>query len=552
MYQKTLNRAHYIYEELLSFGSSWAATITAPPNMTSNDPNTGVSKYIYTHPSFKDARSPSSPLPALYADLSRQRKSNPAGYRASIEWWRDILLDVTFTGLQFDHDPPPPPPSSTTEVVESASTSTSLVDRTVFKLDEGTKARWTVSGVGRPLGLGTVIADLEKDHTVVPLALYLKSSTRISGPASLAGSGLRQYLPTPSGVASALLVTPARWAASQLFSLVTGGSHDQDAEYSQDEHLFCAKRGDWVCFPLVHRLATTFIATFYATHAAVSPLACLMSPNEFSTHLAAVCLQNFNFTPGPKDVELVLTYLSRDHLPRLVTRDSTTIKFSSSQTAPVEPITDEDRSVILVKQTLHKLSLQITSLETQIAHRNTQIRHALRTTTLKPQAASYLRSRKALETVLAQRLAVQETLSQVVRRIERAKTDVEVIKAYKTSEEVLRSVLRKDELRVGSVERTMEGLAEVLAEGREVEDAMKVGREGVDEDEVMKELRALEGEKREVEEREKKRLEKEHDELQARFNRLRVAQSPLSTPPSEETGTEPSKQAEPSQTAIAE
>ncbi|TKY87841.1 hypothetical protein EX895_003422 [Sporisorium graminicola] len=299
-----------------------------------------------------------------------------------------------------------------------------------------------------------------------------------------------------------------------------------------------------------------------------------MSPGEFQTQFSAVCVEHFHFSPSARDADLVLTYLSRDHSPRLAVRQSGIIKLSGSEAEPVDPITDEDRSVIAVKETLRKLDLQITSLEARIAHRNTQIREALRSPSNKVQAASYLRSRKALEEVLAKRTGIRDTLSGVVAKIEQAKTDVDVMRAYKASSDVLRSVLRSDELQVDNVDKVMDGLAEVVAEQREVDEAMRVGAGGavveeVDEDEIMDELRVLEAEKRQEEERENQRDEqakkediereaqklresKEHEELQARFDRLRVAQSPLSTP-SNETGTESGKQNEAADhTAIAE
>ncbi|CBQ72618.1 conserved hypothetical protein [Sporisorium reilianum SRZ2] len=535
--------------------------------MTASTPPTGVAKYIATHPSFQDTRSPSSPLPALYADLSRQRKSNPAGYRASVEWWKDVLLDVTFAGLQFERDPPSS--ASTADATEASSNVDEVVDRTVFRLDEGTKARWTVAGVGRPLGLGTVVAELESERTLVPLAVYLKATTRVAGPAA-GGGGLRQYVPTPRGVAAALLVAPARWAASQLVSLVAGSSGD---DYSEDEQAFRVKRGDWVCFPLVQRLATTFLSAFYATHAAASPLACLMSPTEFHTHFTAVCRDHFHFTPSLRDTELILTFLARDHSPPLLIRDAALIKLSPSPSHPVGAITDEDRAVLTVKSTLRTLSLQITALEAQIAQRTAHIRTALPTS--KPQAASHLRSRMALQTVLAKRVAVHENLSAVVRKIEQAKTDVEVMRAFRASEAVLRVLLGGEELRVENVERVMDGLAEVLGVQREVEEVMKGGVEGVDEDEVLAELRVLERDAREEEKEQKEKEEKqkqkeeqkedkekqkeelhkekekqkEHDDLQARFDRLRVAPSPLATPtPASSAQAQPN----PSPSAIAE
>ncbi|KAI3481416.1 hypothetical protein L1887_56243 [Cichorium endivia] len=304
----------------------------------------GLAKYISKHASFRDPRSHASPLPALYADLSRQRKSNPAGYRASIEWWKDTLLDVTWQGVQLDRDPPALDPSSLDsldEDVPSASSSAPLPDRTVFRLDESTKARWTVEGVGRPLGLGSVIAELERAHTVTPLSKFLHSSAPLHGPAKPT-SGLRGYLPTPGGVASALLVTPARWAASSVLGMVTGSAADDD--YSEDERLFRDKRGDWVVYDLVHRIASAFLLHHFEHDATLSPISALMTAAEFRQRLARVCASQFGFHPSEHDVQLVLTHLSRD-CGGVLTTSGGIIKLAGSEAEVAERISEEDRGV---------------------------------------------------------------------------------------------------------------------------------------------------------------------------------------------------------------
>ena len=481
-----------------------------------------LSQYISNHRSFRSPRSPSSPLPALYSDLSRQRKSNPAGYRASVEWWKSILLDVTFSGSQLDHNP---------------TSADGPPDRTIFTLNEGTKAAWTVDGVGRPLGLGTVVSELEREQCMVELGRYLRSASAIVGP-----TGWRQYL-TVTGVASALLM-PARWAAGSVYSAVVGQSDDDE-----DEALFRAKKGEWVVYPLVVKMATTFVSQFYAQ--ASSPLSYVMSNAAFERTLSDVCLKQYGWKPGTRDVQVVLKYLSRDTSPRLAVGESGLVKLSPSAHAAVEPITDEDRSVVAVLETLRKLDSQITLLEDQITHRTQQITLALRSNN-RTQATSYLASRKALQHVLANRTAVKTNLDQVVAKIEQAKTDVEVIRAYQASQDVLRRVLGSDELKVDNVDKTMDGLHDVMERQREVDEMIKGELQGVDEDEVMDELRVLErevGEEREraKEKQEKKKQEKEkecekdkqrakeakddkqHQDLQARLDRLRVTQSPLST-----------------------
>ncbi|GAK65392.1 snf7-domain-containing protein [Moesziomyces antarcticus] len=513
----------------------------------------GVAKYISKHPSFRDPRSHASPLPALYADLSRQRKSNPAGYRASIEWWKDTLIDVTWQGVQLDRDPPALDPSSLDSLdddVASASSSAPLPDRTVFRLDESTKARWTVEGVGRPLGLGSVLAELERANTVTPLSKFLHSSKPLHGPAKQA-SGLRGYLPTPGGVASALLVTPARWAASSVLGMVTGSAADDD--YSEDERLFRDKRGDWVVYDLVHRIASAFLMHHFEHDATLSPISALMTTAEFRQRLARVCASQFGFHPSERDVQLVLTHLSRD-CGGVLTTSGGIIKLAASEDEVAERISEEDRGVVAVKETVRKVEMQISSLEAQMGRRTAQAKEALRKGN-KAQAASYVRSRRALEEVLTKRMGARETMTRVLIGIEQAKSDVEIVRAYQTSNEVMHKLLAQPELNIDNVDRTVEALEQSLASQREVDDAIRTtAPSDVDEDEIQQELQQLLDEKNAKSKDEAppkedaktpvtqepqlaaKPQDTTDDDLIARFNQLRL---PPTTDPAQSTPTTP-------------
>lgn len=473
---------------------------------------TGLAAYLSQHSSFSNPISSISPLPSLYSDLSRQRKSNPAGYAASVEWWKSILQDVTFRGVQFDHNPAPS--TSSAGLVET-------VDRTIFKLDESTKSRWTVDGVGRPLGLGTVISELEKDGIVVGYNTFLNAKEVITAPRGGEGRGLSGYIPTPGGLASAVLLKPAKWAVSQLYSLTIGAEADEEGEYSEDELLFRQKKGDWVFYSLVERLATAFLTQHY-TEATISPLSCLMTTAEFRSKLNAICKKEFGFHPSERDANLVLKHLARDRPGTLY--QNGIIKLAPVKGESIEAITEEDRSVIAVRSTLHRVELQITSLESQISQRTFQAKTSLKNGQ-KSQASSYLRSRKTLTEVLEKRMGTRETLTQVVLKIEQAKSDVEVMRAYKASDEVLRSVLGREEMKMENVEKVMEGLEESMASQREVDEVLRgngvgMGGEEVDEEELERELARLVEEKRLEEEGEKEKEEKRRQDEVERTKRL--------------------------------
>lgn len=487
---------HYLHVTLPNTTTTNHPSPHSGINMTSSTSpaSTSLSDYLSAHPSFSSPTSASSPLPALYSDLSRQRKSNPSGFRASIDFWHHLLSDLAFQGLLSP-------------------------DHTTLRLDETLKSHFTVDGVGRPLGLGTVVAELEKNGSLIEANAFLKGVKKVAGPQGR--QGWRGYLPTS---ASAMVTTPVKWAATSIYTYATGGGGDE-GEYSQDEGLFRTKRGDWVWYDAVHRLATAFLDHHYAFSS--SPLDHLMTLAEFNDKLNAICQENFGFTPTPRDTTLVLKHLTRD-CDGKVASSSSLVKFASTQGTVVELITDEDRSILAVTSTLRTLETQISALESQIASRTTQIKTALKANN-KPQATSLLRSRRALEELLTKRLAAKGNIEAVVLKIEQALGDVEVMRGYEAANEALKGVMAREELRVENVEKVKEELEEGMASQREVDELIRAGgvdaEEEIDESEIQDELKALLEEKKREDGENK--ADKEADELMARFERLRVALAPL-------------------------
>ncbi len=129
--------------------------------------------------------------------------------------------------------------------------------------------------------------------------------------------------------------------------------------------------------------------------------------------------------------------------------------------------------------------------------RTAQIKDALRRKQ-QEQAKSYLRSRKALEELLARRTSASETLGGVLLKIEQAAGDAELVAAFDVSAEALKKVLADPNLQVDRVDATMDKLAEAVADQKTVDEAIQSGSAGVtgdiDDDEIAAELRALEAE----------------------------------------------------------
>lgn len=119
----------------------------------------------------------------------------------------------------------------------------------------------------------------------------------------------------------------------------------------------------------------------------------------------------------------------------------------------------------------------------------------------KPIALSHLRSKRQLEEVLLKRIASAQQLESVLMSIDQAKGDIEIMAAYATSTSTLKSILSHPSLDLDHVERTTEELAEVMANQEEIDSAIRLGgdvavgasgqTDGVDEDELRKELEEL-------------------------------------------------------------
>lgn len=55
--------------------------------------STGI-KYTNLHSLPAYHTSSTSRLKSLYSDISRQKHSNPASYRSTVHWWREVLQTV--------------------------------------------------------------------------------------------------------------------------------------------------------------------------------------------------------------------------------------------------------------------------------------------------------------------------------------------------------------------------------------------------------------------------------------------------------------------------
>ncbi|KAG8945654.1 hypothetical protein FRC04_000615 [Tulasnella sp. 424] len=417
-------------------------------------------------------KSPAPPrLQSLYSDISRQKQSNPEGFQSSIGWWTNALETVVRRGKQ-------PQPQAEDYVVLHATD----------KLAEA--LRW--EKVGRPIGLGAVLEELAANKTLIALPTFLKSAVSIHYQPSLAYR-----------VAAFVVGRPLWWALSQLPFVADDGSS------LTSEQRWKNFKGDYVVLSIVKQAADAIIARQKSKPPGFTES--LYTRQSFQEEFESTALKGA--TLSQLDLDVVLKYLERD--VRVVVVEKNAVKFvdPADAEAIAEGITEVDYGVLEMKTTLQRLGEQISEIERQIQERLDKIGEHLKRGS-KTIALSYLRSKKQLEELLAKRLNSQETLQTVLNKIESAATEVEIMKAYDTSARTLRAVLQNPLLQQESIEATMERMSDVLADHKEIEDAIKLGNDlaassagapEADDEELKDELEMLIEEQRKEEEEEKEK-----------------------------------------------
>jgi charged multivesicular body protein 7 len=135
----------------------------------------------------------------------------------------------------------------------------------------------------------------------------------------------------------------------------------------------------------------------------------------------------------------------------------------------------------------------------------------------KSTALYHLKSKKNLLKLLETRLGSLETLENIVLKINSSKTEIEILNAYNVGSEALKQILGRKELQIDNVEHTIDALAEVLADHRDIEDAMQISQESYDDNDLENELDLLVNEEKKLDE----------DALLKSLNELKVSDTPL-------------------------
>ncbi|CAJ0746733.1 13740_t:CDS:2, partial [Entrophospora sp. SA101] len=237
------------------------------------------------------------------------------------------------------------------------------------------------------------------------------------------------------------------------------------------------------------------------------------------------------------DIKVLITYLEYD-LKVIVTKslsngsphkydsnpDDLVIKFCLKKYKLKLEITELDCNIITIKETSRKLHEQIQDIETRIKELKTAASKyiSLKQKTL---AMKYLRKKLKLDKILVKRINSLEAVETILLKIQEAVSDAEIIEGYKAGADALQNTLVISGLTIDKVDETMDHLQEVLADQKEIEDAMKSGQDSIlvaalnndVDDELEKELEnllAAEEERKVVKEEVKQPIKEKNQELE--------------------------------------
>ncbi|KAI0345138.1 hypothetical protein BDW22DRAFT_1001391 [Trametopsis cervina] len=407
-------------------------------------------------PTYQDTTS--SRLKFLYSDFSRQKQSNPTSFASNVDWWRRTLEAIVLDGWQ---------PHTSAQAAHP--------DRLVFHaVGPQVIEQFRVEGVGKPLGLATVIAELCQIKAFFPLNQFRTSKQSIYDPGWL-----------PYRIASFMVGKPLWWALQQL-SIVSsdeGGGSESDAERWRKV------KGDYVVVSLMEQAAESILHKQQAK-AGLSLADSIYDYDSFKREFGTCAFGGLELSN--LDIKILVKFLERDKQAVIVQRGL--IKFVEySSTREVTPV---DIGVLELNSAIHKLEAAIDRLQEQIDDRAEKISLALKQKR-KELALSHLRAKKQFDDLMKKRLNSLDTLHSTLLRVEASAGDIEIMKSYESSTATLRAILSHPSLQREKIDETMDAMASANADAKDIDEAIRDGIDiaqtdvGVDDSELEAELAAL-------------------------------------------------------------
>ncbi|RDB21152.1 hypothetical protein Hypma_011738 [Hypsizygus marmoreus] len=402
-------------------------------------------------------------LVSLPNNLYIPKHSNPTSYQSTIEWWRKAFESIVRSGFQAD-----------SESRLSLNAGRSLMERV------------RVEGVGKPLALRAVIVrficfwktELQASKSLISRQDFLNAKDSIYDPGWL-----------PARIAAFVVGKPLWWALEQLGIVgedgILGGSHS-----GSRHHKDTTWWGEYVVVPLVEKAADETLAKQEGKVGGSGDR--LYTFEDFRKQFGSV-VGVTTLTEG--DAKVLLRYLQRDR--KAILFDEEIVKFIMDDPSTPREINAADKGILELRSAVQNLHAQVNGLHHKMDECTRKATDALRQKR-KPVALSHLRLKKQLEDLLSKRLGSLSTLESTLIRVEAAAGDIEIMKSYESSTATLRAILAHPSLQRESIEATMDALAEVNADAREVNEAVRIGadvavgvEEVIDEGDLEDELRAL-------------------------------------------------------------
>ncbi|KAI9756047.1 MAG: CCA tRNA nucleotidyltransferase, mitochondrial [Chaenotheca gracillima] len=406
-------------------------------------------------------------LASLYSDFRHLQIVNPDGYAANISAWRQALIAAAREGL--------------------TGTDRGGNDLLVLTTGEDLLQALESKEWGRPLALGTVINESLATKDVVPLQQFLTSKTSIFH---------NSWTVSPWQILS--------WGLRQLG--LAGGARGED-KLPVGSFVLRANAEECARAILKRTSRLDYNGRVYSK---------AMFRSEFSRSL------NTNADLSQNDLEIILVYLARE--TRDIAYDGKTIKFKSpGETSTV--ITEQDTAVANLKTLIADHTEHIASLTQKIERLSSAARTAVGRNN-KASALSSLRSRKLAESTLTKRSETLGQLEEVYHKIEQASDQVETIRVMEASSSVLKTLNSQ----VGGIERAERVVDQLHDEMDQVDEVGTVineasqTRTGVDTSEVDDELKAMEREQREADEKEEAHKTQERLAELAKYEAQRTVQ----------------------------
>ncbi|MCJ1311335.1 hypothetical protein MMC25_005006 [Agyrium rufum] len=411
-----------------------------------------LQKYIFDNiPQFKGPR-----LASLYSDLQVQRSTNPDGYQANISAWQNALTLAVKEGHVPGHE-----------------------SRICIPMGSSLLGLLETKQLGRPLGLGAVVAEGQAQRRLLPLLPFLRLKDSIY---------YHRWWAQPW--------KSIPWALRQF------GVIGPDAS---GNHL---PKGEFVMLDNLEDFSEKIIQHISLNTSGVDRVV----PMAIFQKMIGKAI-GLDKGLSEMDYRILLLHLSRDKLQISYTEKVVKIRAIDSDLLPVSSV---DEAIAALKLLITDLTAQLEKLSESMiglagkAHAAVQQKN-------KPLAMASLRSKKLQETAYHQRSERLAQLEATFASISDAADQIEMVKVLKQSTFALKS-LHAEIGPVDTVDDIVEQLRGEMSKVDEVNQIIgEVQQSGVaiDDQEIDDELSTMEAEQKQQEKalKQEQKVAKEQDEL---------------------------------------